>query len=499
MQDGTRGQRCLAIGVRLTSPELIGRLWPLVWAGFRLIARFRRGPIEPAHARQFEADLDAVLREIGRIIVEWTFNNLEPDDRPLMPPQVRWEGEYYRRRFKSPVRNLACRFGPIRLLRFCYQPLESTGRCLFPLERQLGIVAGLATPALAEYVARLSADLTQRNVLDQLRLLGIHWGVSTLRRFQSDMAALLEECRHPAQVQQLLTWLLAAAESQGPRCFTLAVGRDGIMLPIVRNQKYKEAGTATVSVLDRCGRRLGTVYLGQMPEAGQKTLSEQLTRLLRDVLSQWSGELPRFVYVTDAGHHPTEYFEQVLQWMRHPRTGQALRWEWIVDYYHACLYVTRLAEALFGKGRAAYAWAAKMRKWLKTKPGGLFRVLRSAGALYSRRGLVGNEDDYWTAYRYLRDRASKMNYASFKRRRLPIGSGVTEAACKIVFTQRFKLSGMKWTLAGGSPILVFRTILLSRVWAAAWNLYLASHTQPQVVTPKPPAEQHADFARKIAA
>ena len=30
----------------------------------------------------------------------------------------------------------------------------------------------------------------------------------------------------------------------------------------------------------------------------------------------------------------------------------------------------------------------------------------------------------------------------------PIGSGVTEAACKTIFTQRFKRSGMKWKLDG---------------------------------------------------
>ena len=31
---------------------------------------------------------------------------------------------------------------------------------------------------------------------------------------------------------------------------------------------------------------------------------------------------------------------------------------------------------------------------------------------------------------------------------LPIGSGVTEAACKTVFTQRLKQSGMTWSLEG---------------------------------------------------
>ena len=37
-----------------------------------------------------------------------------------------------------------------------------------------------------------------------------------------------------------------------------------------------------------------------------------------------------------------------------------------------------------------------------------------------------------------------LDYRGYRRERLPIGSGVTEAACKTVFTQRLKQSGMTW-------------------------------------------------------
>ena len=116
----------------------------------------------------------------------------------------------------------------------------------------------------------------------------------------------------------------------------LAVGRDGVFVPIRGDDSYREAATATLSVHDRAGQRLGTVYLGRMPEPGQKRLSEQLTALITDVLTGWSGPLPRLAYVTDAGHHPTEYYEQVLKPMRHPcRPREKLEWEWVIDYYHA--------------------------------------------------------------------------------------------------------------------------------------------------------------------
>ena len=499
MQDAIRASRCLAILVRLTGADLVREVWPVLLSMARLIHGFRRGALTPTAMFEFETALQERLRELGRRILQWVVNRLEPAERRDMPGQFLWEGEYYRRGGKSPLRNLSCLFGPIALRRFCYLPLETCGRCLFPLELQLGIVAGVATPALADFVARAAADLTQRQLLDQLQLRQVAWGVRTLRKVTQAMAESLSVHRQELQVQQLLLWLRQAAASVGPHRCTLSVGRDGIMLPMIHSSKYKEASTATLSVLNRRGQRIGTVYLGQMPEPGQTTLSAELTALLREVLTRWEGLLPRLVYVTDCGHHPTEYFTQVLHTMRNPRRpAELLAWEWIVDYYHACQYLSQLAEALFGPGRAAFTWAAKQRRVLKEKPGGVFRVLRSAGALLTIRGLVGAEATYWQAYGYLRERASKMNYRTYRRARLPIGSGVTEAACKIVFTQRFKQSGMKWTRDGGGNIVRLRVIALSGIWQPVCDAALTASPLPIPVTPRCPIveapQKHLNYA-----
>ena len=500
MQDATRVSRYLAIIVRMTGYELLLEVGPILLSIGRLTYLFRRGEISPSTMFRFENELQDLLRELGRRIMEWTLNRLEPEERLEMPSQFLWEGDYYRRREKSPLRNLNCLFGPIKLLRFCYQPLETCGKCLFPLEIQLGIVAGVATPALADWVAREAADLTQRQLLCQLRSLHVVWGPATLRKVTHAMAEMLSVHRQEAQVQQVLQWLKQAAQSKGSRRFTLSVGRDGVMIPMVKQNKYKEACTATLSVLDRCGRRIGTVYLGQMPEAHQVTLSADLTTLLQEVLARWDGVLPRLVYVTDCGSHPTAYFEDVLSKMPNPRQPtQRLEWEWIVDYYHACQYITALAEAIFGPGRAAFAWSAKQRKILKEQSGGIYRVLRSAGALRTIRGLIGSEDDYEKAYRYLRSRTSKMDYRTYRHFRLPIGSGVTEAACKIVFTQRFKLSGMKWTLDGGNDILRLRIITLSRVWPQVRDWALENLPLPKAITHTDQNTEPAENSLKMAA
>ena len=250
---------------------------------------------------------------------------------------------------------------------------------------------------------------------------------------------------------------------------------------IRHDKKYREAATATLAVLDRRGRRLGTVYLGHMPEPGQGTLAQQLTALLTDVLHGWQGPLPRLQYVTDGGYHPNEYFVETLQNMVHPRTGQKLEWQWVVDYYHACQYVTKIAEVLFGKEtQGAAAWAAKMRRWLRDKKDGIARVLHSAAAHAWRLEFTPEEQEaYDDAYGYLQKRQGWMDYWTYRRHGLAIGSGITEAACKTLFTQRFKQSGMKWSLEGGQVVVNLRIIWLSQLWSKVFDAYLHQYSQAQ--------------------
>jgi len=45
---------------------------------------------------------------------------------------------------------------------------------------------------------------------------------------------------------------------------------------------------------------------------------------------------------------------------------------------------------------------------------------------------------------YFRKRRKRMQYASYRSEGLPIGTGVTEAACTTLVSERLKQSGMRW-------------------------------------------------------
>src|SRR5205085_2802634 len=141
----------------------------------------------------------------------------------------------------------------------------------------------------------------------------------------------------------------------------------------------------------------------------------------------------------------------------------------------------QMAEALFGPETAAAArWFAKMRRWLRERRQGVAQVARSATQLLDRRKMTkAQRAAFWKAYRYLRRHRRWMDYAGYRRCGLPIGSGVTEAACKTVFTQRFKRSGMRWGHESGQVILDLRVVYLSGLWEEAFACDLAARAVPE--------------------
>jgi hypothetical protein len=446
-----------------------------------LAARFFAAAPTPADTLAFENALRLLLDECGRQILQTVFNKVEPEDPQDAPKHTqRQRQDYVRKNHKSPNRGgIATLFGTIELQRCLYEPLQAARDddqpAFAPLELSLGIVAHNATPALAERVGRLSGQQTQEEMRTLLqRDHHVCWSVTVLRQVTAAVSAGIASHVREVQRQTLLDWLAQARRSRGPQGVVLAVGRDGIMLPIRHEKHYKEGGVATLSVYDCRGKRLGTLYLAEMPEPMQVTLSAELTALLRSVLSNGAGPLPRLVYLTDAGYHQTNYFVEVLSQMENPRVaGQRLQWLWIVDYYHAASYVTKLAQVLFSEDKTQRAWARRMRHILRDEARGVMRVLQSAAQYYGMKLRSKTEAKaYSEAYGYLLKHRQEMNYGDYKAAGLPIGSGVTEAGCKVVFRQRFKESGMTWSIVGGEVILRLRVAVLSGVWDAVYRQYL---------------------------
>lgn len=65
---------------------------------------------------------------------------------------------------------------------------------------------------------------------------------------------------------------------------------------------------------------------------------------------------------------------------------------------------------------------------------------------------------------------NRMNYARHIAEKLPIGSGVTEAACKTLVKQRLCGSGMRWKTQGAKVVLSLRaSVQTTDRWQQFWD------------------------------
>ena len=80
--------------------------------------------------------------------------------------------------------------------------------------------------------------------------------------------------------------------------------------------------------------------------------------------------------------------------------------------------------------------------------------------------------DVKAAITYFRNQNTKgrMDYPQWAEANLPIGSGVTEAACKVIVKQRLCGSGMKWKEPGAAAVLSVRCLTYTTErWSQFWS------------------------------
>jgi hypothetical protein len=80
------------------------------------------------------------------------------------------------------------------------------------------------------------------------------------------------------------------------------------------------------------------------------------------------------------------------------------------------------------------------------------------------------KDDLSVVLIYFRNHIHMMDYATHLIQKLPIGSGVTEAACKTLVKQRLCGSGMRWKNTGAKVVLSLRALVQSKGrWQQFWE------------------------------
>ena len=204
-----------------------------------------------------------------------------------------------------------------------------------------------------------------------------------------------------------------------------------------------------------------------MPEPHKRTLKAMLTVEVAAALV--ARPHLRLVKLADGAPDNWTYLQQELPF------GETL-----VDFYHAAEHLHTALGAAYGETSATcQAQFDTLRRCLRDDPQGVEKVIDALHHLrtqYPRRKKISG------ALAYFRRHRQRMRYAQAQARSLPIGSGVVEAACKTVVTQRMKRSGMRWRPQGGQAILTFRALCQSERFDRAWPL-LAQTYRREVTLP----------------
>lgn len=439
--------------------------------------RRARGPVENLEAFETElramfaaAEAEAVADELARFDVDL--------------PAVEVDGVWHRKVLRCEQTYMTAA-GEVKVTRNLYSTRQAGERTVCPMELRAGVVEGMWTPLAAKQGAWVVAHLTPGEGEDLFGRIGTMCpSKSSLDRLPKALGERWEKDRC-AYEQTLL-----AQEKVPKNAVTLAISLDGVHLPMKDERRpgakgkenkrkgigqnedkgtaYHEAGCASLAYYDADGERLSTIRFGRMPEHKKVTLKAMLAATTAHILAQKPSL--RLVKVADGAKDNWAYLSDI----------DLPAGEQVVDFFHAAEHLSEVLTAAYGEGDKRNAQYEKLRHILRHDRDGVGKVIR---ALVHLRNTHPRRKQIVTELKYFRNHRHRMRYARLAAKHLPIGSGVMEASCKTLVTQRMKRSGMVWgpDAGGGQAILTLRSLAQSERFDRAWKLVAKTYVQEVTV------------------
>ena len=238
---------------------------------------------------------------------------------------------------------------------------------------------------------------------------------------------------------------------------TVAIGMDGTCL-LMCEGGWRETMVGTIGLYDRDGERQHTIYMAATPEYGKATFLDRMEREIGRVKAAYPQA--RYVGLADGAKGNWEFLA------RHTEVQ-------VIDFWHAAEYLSDAAGVLFvGQAVAKGPWLESACHRLKHEPGAARQLIRDLRRLSAEKGVAPDHPDVGAAITYFsnQSKAGRMDYPPMVESKVPIGSGVTEAACKVLVKQRLCGSGMKWKEPGAAAVLSVRCLTYTpERWSQFWS------------------------------
>ena len=394
---------------------------------------------------QAEEAIQDGLNEVGLLATEEKLKWFDTDGSPIQVGSIRMTSKgQFSQDYETP-------YGIVAVLRHVYQTSEG-GKTFCPLEENARMVLN-ATPKFAKLVSYKYAEAGADAVVDDLQ--ECHH-----RKISKRYVKSLGDIVGTYAVAKEETWNYALPEFERP-CASIAIGVDGTCM-LLQEDGWRVAMTGTIAFYDAQGERLHTIYTGATPEYGKEKFHDKFRREVERV-KEANPNVP-FIGLGDGAADNWSYLT--------PMTDQQT-----LDFYHASEYVGKAAVVMF-KGKGAQkkeereAWLEDQLHRLKHKRGAASRLLSLLDDFASKTTLknAGDAKTFMATITYFQNQKERMNYAYSVERNWPIGSGVTEAACKTLIKHRLCKSGSRWKDEGALAVLSIRALRLTPGrWKEFWR------------------------------
>ena len=335
-------------------------------------------------------------------------------------------------------------YGKVSLERHVYQS-SAGGVTYCPLEVD-GRIIVTSTPRFAQQISHKYVEMSGPRVVNDWRE---NHGRSVPRSFVQTLA----ETVGSIALAQAEKWHYQTPKPSAPIA-TVSIGVDGTCM-LMCDEHYREAMVGTISLVDGQGERHHTTDIGASPEYGKAKFFERMTREIEHIRTRF----------------PDAHYQGLAD-------GAAENWDFlapltdtqVLDFYHACQYLKGVAKGLYPRRLSQReAWLENQCQALKHEPGAADTILVAMQNIDASKLSKPHREALKAAITYFRNHAHQMKYAEALERHLPIGSGVTEAACKTIVKARLGGAGMKWKDAGAAIVLSLRTLSYTQGrWSQFW-------------------------------
>ena len=426
----------------------------------------RGGANNPAQSfEQIEEALATKLNQIGAGATEHLLGDFDSQGESLRCAQDKtWTSKC------RPKRVIETPFGAMPIYCHVYQT-SAGGAVRVPLEERARLI-GSATPRMARMTAAKLAEMSCAAVARDLEHNHLRpMSKSYAQDLGQAVAALVT-----ARQGHLSDWRPLSEPGQ---VALIAAGVDGAHLN-TRQPGWRQSMAGTLALYDKEGQRLETLYVGggpgESPPEGKQVFFARMDQLIEQMRAIYPSA--RLVGLSDGAADLQKYLAARCD-------------EHLLDFHHAAEYLSVAAGAFddegSSEGAVAKAWAQKQREVMRDEPAGALQVLASMRHRLSGSGSTpksetslpplnkAQREGLQSACTYFENHLGSMDYAGWQQRSQPIGSGVTEAACKTLIKQRMCQSGMRWSIAASDALISLRALYLT---PSRWDHFWQQHCSP---------------------